>query len=474
MSARRSLAAAAVGLLALIPHRAAAMQGATGEAGLTATTTSAEARAAFWAGLDDIDNIYLPRAARQLQQALSLDPSFGIARVAYGLFAPGLTNEQRDEEINRGVADAARASTGELLVTMAWRARGAPRAEERRVLFQAAADLLPGDDRLSYYAAANVADQRERERRLAEVTRRHPDYGPTFNQLAYLRWGLGDGPGALAAAEQQLKVSPNIPNAHDSYAEMLQFHGRLDEARPHYQHAMRLDADYIAAHTGLAEIAMLQGDGATARTHYGHAIQKDAVPQNKLGYRQAIAVTWVSEGNLKAAVDEYTAVAAEAERNSYPGVAATAHRNLAVLEAALGDKNTPHGHLAKAQELGGDTPTQQVFAAFTHSLLGHMNPAKAAAGKFAEGGNAPNPTPALMRNIRAVNGVVAAAEGNTAAALEESRQAAQLGALGKALAAEQLKKSGKTAEAQALRQEVMAFSVVDLVTAIAKQRAGKI
>ncbi|HXV85841.1 MAG TPA: hypothetical protein VD793_04035 [Gemmatimonadales bacterium] len=472
MPVRHALTALGVGLFALLPPGMAAQT--SEQPRLSATTTSAEARAAFWSGLDDIDNIYFPRAARQLQQALSLDPSFGIARVAYGLFAPGLTTEQRDQEINRGVADAAQASTGELLAAMAWRARGAAQAEERRILFQAAADLLPADPRLSYYAAAAVVDQRARERRLAEVARTFPQYGPTFNQLAYLRWTLEDGAGALAAAEQQLKVSANVPNAHDSYAEILQFHGRLDEAAPHYQHAMRMDADYIAAHTGLAEIALLKGDGATARTHYGHAIQKDPVPQNKLNYRQAIAVTYVAEGNVKAAVDEYAAVAAEAERNNYTGVATAAHRNLAVLEAGLGDKATPHGHLARAQELGGDTPTQQVFAALTHAMLGHMTPAKAAAATFAEGGNAPNPTLALRRNIQAVNGVVAAAEGNTAGALESSRQAGQLGALGKALAAEKLKQAGRTAEAQALRQEVMAFPFVDLLTAIAKQRASKV
>jgi tetratricopeptide (TPR) repeat protein len=237
---------------------------------------------------------------------------------------------------------------------------------------------------------------------------------------------------------------------------------------------MGLDGDYIAAHTGLAEVAMLNGDGATARTHYGHAIQKDAVPQNRLAFRQAIAVTYVNEGNLKAAVAEFSAVAEEAERNNFPAVAAGAHRNLAVVEAALGDKNTPHGHLAKAAELGGDVPGQQALAAVTHALLGHLSPAKAAASRYAEGGSVPNPAPALARNIHTVNGVVAAAEGNSAGALDAARQAGPVGALAKLLAAEVLKKEGKRSEAQALRDEVMAYSQVDLITVIAKQRAKKI
>lgn len=441
---------------------------------LGVTTGSDEAQTAFWAGLDDLENIFFERGAQRLQRAISLDPKLGIARAAYGLFAPGLTPAQRDQELNQGVADAANASTGELLLALAWRARGADRASERLVLFRAAAELLPQDRHLAYYVANSTPELQARVRQLEAVTRRFPDYAPPLNQVAYARNTLGDMAGALAAAEQQVKVAPNLPNPHDSYAEMLQFAGKLDEATQHYQHAMGLDGDYLAAHTGLAEVAMLNGDGATARTHYGHAIEKETVPQTRLGYRQAIAVTYVNEGNLKAAVAELTAVAEEAERNNYAGVAAAAHRNLAVVEAALGDKNTPHGHLAKAQELGGDVPAQQVFAAVTHALLGHLNPAKAAAARYAEGGSAPNPAPALVRNIQSVNGMLVAAEGNSAGALEASRQAGPAGALAKVLAAELLKKEGKGSEAQTLRNEVMAYSQVDLFTVIAKQRAKKI
>ncbi|HWP36441.1 MAG TPA: hypothetical protein VNL18_02695 [Gemmatimonadales bacterium] len=442
---------------------------------LSVTTSSPEAKAAFLAGLDDIENIHFQRGAQQLQRALSLDPNLGIARVAYGLFAPGLSNEQRDQEINRGVADAANASTGEMLLALAWRARAPDRLQERRVLLRAAAELMPGDRCLAYYAANAEPDIRQRVRALEEVTRRFPDYGPPYNQIAYARLNLGDRAGALTAAEQQVKVLPRHPNSHDSYAEILQMSGRLDEATQHYQHAMGLDADYIAAHTGLAEVALLKGDGATARTHYEHAIQKETVPQTRLGYRQAIALTHLNEGNLKAAVAEFTAVAEEAARNSFTGVAAAAYRALAVIEAGLGDKNTPHGHLARAAELGGaDAPVQHAFAAVTHALLGHMDPARTAAAKYAEGANAPNAAPALVRNIHSVNGVVAAAEGNTARALEESREAGPAGALAKALVAEALKKGGKGAEAQAMASEVMGYYQVDLFTIIAKQRAKKI
>lgn len=475
MYVRRYPAVAALALVALasaIPL--SAQNPAMGGGTLSVTTGSSEARSAFWAGLDDIEHIYAPRGAQQLQRALSLDPRLGIARVAYGVFAPGLTDEQRDQEINRGVADAANASTGEMMLALAWRARGPQRLQERNLLLRSTAELLPGDRHLAYYVANTEPNVGERVRKLEEVTRRFPDYAPPFNQVAYARWTLGDAAGALAAAEQQVKIAPNVPNPHDSYAEILQFSGRLDEATQHYRRAMGLDADYIAAHTGLAEIAMLKGDGATARTHYGHAIQKDPVPQNKLGYRQAIAVTYVNEGNLKAALDEFAAVATEAESNNYTAAAAAAHRNLALVEAALGDKATPHGHLAKAAELGGDVPAQQAFAAVTHALLGHMNPARAAAGKYAEGAADPNAAPALVRNVHSVKGVLAAAEGDATTALEESRQAAQAGALAKAMAAEALKKGGRTAEAQALRAEVMAIPQIDLFTVIAKQRATKI
>jgi hypothetical protein len=96
------------------------------------------------AGLDDVENIHFDRAGQQLQRALELDPKFGLARVIHGIFAPGLSAQQRTQEIDRGVADAASASTGELMLALAYRAGDANRPEERTLLLDAAAGLHYG------------------------------------------------------------------------------------------------------------------------------------------------------------------------------------------------------------------------------------------------------------------------------------------------------------------------------------------
>jgi len=463
-------------MLALAPAILDAQEQGKASGKVAVTTSSEEARTAFWAGLNDMDNIHFERGAAQLRRALELDPKFGLARVIYGVFAPALTADQRTQEIDRGTADAASASTGELLVAMAWRANAPDRAQEQRALFDAAAGLLPNDPHVAYYRAISVADARARAQALEQVTSKFPDFAPPYNTLAYARFtDFGDRAGGIAAAEQYVKLASNHPNPYDTYAELLAWSGRLDEAEQQYQKTLSLDADFVEAHAGLGEVAQLKGDGAAARTHYAHAIAATTPPQTRLNYRQAIAVTYVNEGNIKAALAELSAVAAEAEQAKLNGVAATAHRNMAVIEAALGNQKTVDGHLAKAAELtSAETPAQLGVGATAHALLGHVDAARPLAAKLRELASSPEASPAAIRNSHAVQAIVAAAEKDADGCLAHAKQAAPAGALAKVMAAEVLKKSGKKAEAQALKAEILAQNETDLATVIAKQRAKKI
>jgi hypothetical protein len=463
-------------MLSLVPAALAAQEQVKASGKLMLTTSSEEARTAFWAGLDDMDNVYFERGATHLQHALELDPKFGLARVIYGAFAPALTADQRKQEIDRGTADAASASTGELLVAMAWRANAPERAQEQKVLFDAAAVLLPAEPHVAYYQANALTEPRARTQAFEQVTSKFPDFAPPHNLLAYARFSdNGDRAGGIAAAEQYAKLAPNHPNSHDTYAELLAWAGRLDEAELHYQKALSLDANYVEAHNGLAEVAMLKGDGAAARTHYAAAIAATAAPQTRLNYRQALAVSFVNDGNIKAAITELGAIAAEAEQAKFNGLAAAAYRNMAVIEAALGNQENVDGHLAKAAGLvSAENVAQLATGATAHALLGHAAAARPLVDRLCELVTPAESTPGAIRNSYAALAVVTAAEKNAEGALAHAKQAASAGALGKVMAAEILKKSGSKAEAQTLKAEVLAQNETDLLTVIAKQRVKKI
>src|SRR6185503_822050 len=73
---------------------------------LQVTTTSADARTAFWAAWSDQTNVFISRARMQAVKAVALDPAFGLARTfsaSISTPASGMTLAQREQELNRGV-----------------------------------------------------------------------------------------------------------------------------------------------------------------------------------------------------------------------------------------------------------------------------------------------------------------------------------------------------------------------------------
>ena len=66
-----------------------------GEAVLKVTTDSEQAEAHFWMGLHDVENIFFSRSAMYFEQALELDPDFGMAQFMLARFAPVFTGAHK-------------------------------------------------------------------------------------------------------------------------------------------------------------------------------------------------------------------------------------------------------------------------------------------------------------------------------------------------------------------------------------------
>ncbi|MGH2626033.1 MAG: tetratricopeptide repeat protein, partial [Anaerolineales bacterium] len=231
---------------------------------LEPTSTSEAAKTAFWTAIDHFNNIEFATGATHMRRALEVDPGFGLARVAYGLNAPGLSAAERDSTIARGVADAARASPLEALVAMGLREFRGDR-ERGRTILKSAATIAPGDPNIAFYVAQLSTNAGETAIAMRDVTVRFPDFAPAYNLLAYNLWTIRDRAGALEAAANYMAKAPNHPNSHDTYAEILQFSGRFDEAIVHYQKALEMDPTNTEGAVGMAEVYTLQGKGDQAR-----------------------------------------------------------------------------------------------------------------------------------------------------------------------------------------------------------------
>lgn len=446
-------------------------QSASGK--LEVTAKSSEARAAFADAWFNWANVNATRADSLSKAALELDPEFGLARAVGAAVAPGLNQGQREVELNRAVADAARGSTNELLVAALIRAIVLTRNAEAAALSDAASALMPNDADVAFLRAVRNGFGVATTEDLIGVTRKFPEYAAAYNLIAYRRYAEGNPSAALLMAETYMKLAPNHPNSHDTYAEILQFNGRLPEAMQHYQRALEIDPGYNAGEAGLAEVHMLMGHPAVARDAYAKAASHARTPTTRLNSLASGAAIYVLEGKHKDAVRELGVIAATAEREQLPLLAAGYHRWAALIEASFGDPKMVAPHLAKAAELGG-TPvpaTQHRFTALALALSGQIDSARVAASQYDRA--LATGTAAQRATVREVYGVLAVAQRDLVRAKTELDQAGAA-PFGKAILAQALKKAGSKDDAQAIKTAIQSSGTATAFDVLARAKVAKL
>lgn len=351
---------------------------------LKLSTTVPQAATEFKAGVRDWENISLESSASHFDAATKADPSFGLARVLYGLtsaFGGEMTRPQALAEINHGVADAAaRGNTNELLLAAAYREsfQGHPRVATE--IFDAAAHLMPSDRLLAVNAVGAVgvgAGPTEFVPALREFIAKNPDYAPAYNTYAYSSWTDGDHAAAVAAAKKQAELNPNAPNPHDTYGEILQWNGNFPEALAEYRRATTTPPRFPGAYSGMAEVEALQGHYDQARAYLNQAIANAWTPRQKLYNMFEIAGTYALQG---AATDQTTkqldAVAAEAKAQQDLEAAAVATSEKAPIYASANNVAAAHKAIADAKAILSPEPWDvNYFATMAHALMKHWAPA---------------------------------------------------------------------------------------------------
>jgi predicted Zn-dependent protease len=455
-------------LLAQVPAPAARAAGTTGPV----ITSSSPAKQAFTDGVEDAAYVFGGRAAQRFGQALALDSTFGLARVFHASFAPMLEQAQRDSAAARGVADAARGSTGELVLAAAMRELVANRPASAQPLFRALGELYPDNALYAMWSATDWAGTRPPAATVEafrEVTRRFPSYGAPYNTLAYTLLATGDSAGALAAAARQVELAPTQPNAQDSYAELLQFAGQLDEAVQHYTEATRLAPSFTEGYVGVAEVRQLQRRGADARAALTDAVRHALSLPDSLRYMTYLAQSDVADGRDREAASQLAEVARLAEARGAKAQAAAAHRDLALLAALGRDVRGVAQHLAAARAAAPDTTAQAgrqaEVAALAYLVVGNADSLRA--------------TAAGRDSAHLVQAVVLLQGDRAEDALRELAQADTTAPITQELSAEAHAKLAHADVARAARERLRArrdavyFNAPDLRNVVALRRAAK-
>jgi Tfp pilus assembly protein PilF len=186
--------------------------------------------------------------------------------------------------------------------------------------------------------------------------------------------------GAEQAFQEQLRLAPNQPNAHDSYGELLQIRGKLAEAAEHYRKAIELDSSFSPSYIGLAEVEQMRGDGKAARAVLERADKVVKQPWARSQQREALAGSYLYDGNVQAAVAELQAALREAETRSDTVFQAVFHTHLALVNSAFGNGRQVDEHLAKARQSGAyNAAHNRIRLAVAFAYAGRADSARALA-----------------------------------------------------------------------------------------------
>ncbi len=464
-------ALALVAPAALPPLTAQVAAGVAKPARLEVTTASAEARTAFVSGMEDVMSFAPIRGTARLKRAVDLDPTFGLARVIHGVTAAGLTTAQRNVEIDRGMADAVKATSGELLIAMAYRENFRQNAAGARAILLSAGTLLPDEPMIAYQRAILLGNLTggvgtDAITALKLVVERFPDFGPSYNSLAYAQWQAGARADAMATVAKYMEKAPAQPNSHDTFAELLQWNGDFDGAVAHYTKAIEIDPTFLAGAYGLSEAHMLQGKGDLARQALTAALANATAPAQRVTIFNRIANSFVIEGNIKAAMTTLGTVIEEAQKGELPGGVAGGHVALMNLEAAFGNPKTSAKSIAEHIAHVNAVPPPPPGAAPLNpaNRFSNSGTAYAIAGQSAQARvyldsltqqAKTTPTPAATAQVHGLTGWVLYSEGKFADALAEFRQGNQQNPTVRTGIALSQFKLGNVVEARSIRDEIV-------------------
>lgn len=431
------------------------LQGATPSGRLELTSTSETAKREFEQLIFEFTNLRPLFARQHAMNALAADPSFGLARVYLGFAAmnPQLTPGERAAEAARGLAALSTASAPEVLLGLYVRESAAGRGAAARPILTTLAQLVPND---AYVAFSVFQTQRagtprdELVRMQRDLLAKFPDYAVGYNQYAYDLHYAGQHDEEVTAIRRYAQLASTQPNPHDTWADLMVMHGRLEDAIGHARASIRVDSTWTAGHLKIGAIELARGNADSARVWFARAHAASLSPAGKVDARHWTAASYAVQRNPKMAIQELTAIAQQTVADAAPPAArALPHQRMAVIEAMIGNGKNAAAHLEHARAAGGNSLVQTWHEAIVQATLGDTAAARATAESFASATGVSAATAATL------NGFVAAAARKHSAAENALAQSAPTDLLAKALRAEILKSQGKKTEAQAARAEVM-------------------
>ena len=449
---------------------------------LTITTSSEQARDLYWKATAALEQQRTDDALPIFKQAIQADPGFALAYLGKAMTDPA--RAQRIADLQKAAELASNATEGERLVVEATQAFFNGDAGSLKTTLDQLVSKFPGDKHVLLNAAGlamNPLGDNQKALDLAtKATTIDPKFGPAFNLVGYAQLGLGNMEAAEAALKTYAQVTPDEPNPHDSYAELLLNMGRYDESIQQYTEALKIDPKFQSAILGIGHDYIFKGDFARARESYQKLIENGVTPAQKASGYEFLAASYLYEGKTGEAVKALEARQKLSEEAGTPGLA-TSYQMAGYVLTEAGRAGEGVKYFKKADDVLKISKLSQADRDMVEANGGPLEAyALAVAGqtKAAEARLARVKTliekrgqPMEVMNLHTAAGLVAAAQGNVDEAIAQFAQGDPNNPVNTYHQALALEKKGEVPKAVALYTRVSKSNVNNLGLASVRKMA---
>lgn len=347
---------------------------------LELSSASDAAKAEFWLGLEDWQNFTFSSGQKHFERATSLDPSFGLAR-AFAAAAPAINGlPVATAEFDRGLGDAARASTGEGVLALAWREKAFGRNAAATSLFRAAMDLMPNEPHIAseYIWSVATADGKAAAEAGKAARAKFPSSGAVALAVSYALLQSGDTAAALAEAQRYTQVAPTQPASFVTYGDFLRLQGRYDEAEAQYRRSLTFAPKHADGTNdgavALASLLVQRGKVAAARQILSDAVQHSTTAADSLTYMDVLGGAALYASDVPDAINIYQTSAHFNGRGSNGLGTFVPTFKLALINAAFGDRKSVSKHLAPIHAIApGDSTQVEMWRADAYAYAGQAD-----------------------------------------------------------------------------------------------------
>ncbi len=298
------------------------------------TTTSEHARELFGQAIVLSGNYRLDECLKSLRTAVGEDANFAAGWSLLAYFATDA--HEAADALAHAQSLVGKSSPSEMLFVR-WVA--AQKHNDQIAAISNLNDLTKresGDKLILYLAGRWFVDQRDQQKAVPlfeEVLAIDPEFTPVLNRLGYAYAVMGDMARAETLMQRYVAAMPTDANPEDSYGDILFKAGRYNEARAHFEAALKKDPTFGPSQHELGDVFALLGNQDAAREAYRKSALVAANPRRSLEYRSSIALSYVRDNLYGFADREYAALAAEAKAQKYTDLEASFHEAMALYQS---------------------------------------------------------------------------------------------------------------------------------------------